>query len=77
MSKSLKKVFRRFERLLLTLAASAALTAVLMNLNFNLLEANLYDLRMTKGAQAAADSNIVLVTIDGKTTKALDEFTVG
>jgi signal transduction histidine kinase len=70
----LKTIIRRFERLLLTLAASAALTALLMNLDFNLLEANLYDLRMAKGTQAPADPGIVLVTLDDKTTKALDEF---
>lgn len=74
MSKKLKIFARRFERFLLTLAASAALTALLMNLDFNLLEANLYDLRMSKGSQPAADQNIVLVSLDDKTAKALDEF---
>jgi signal transduction histidine kinase len=74
MSKKLKTIARRFERPLLTLAAAAALTALLLNLDFNLLEANLYDLRMAKGSQPDADQNIVLVTLDNKTTKALDEF---
>jgi signal transduction histidine kinase len=70
----LQSFFYRFERTLLILAASAGLTALLMNLNFNLFEANLYDLRMAKGTQASADSQIVLVTLDDKTTKALDEL---
>ena len=74
MPMNLKTIARRFERLLLTLAASAGLTALLMNFNFNLLEANLYDLRMTKGSQFAADSSIVLVTLDDKTTHSLDEL---
>jgi signal transduction histidine kinase len=70
----LQSFFFRFERTLLVLAASAGLTALLMNLNFNLFEANLYDLRMAKGAQPQGDSQIVLVTLDDKTTKALDEL---
>jgi CHASE2 domain-containing sensor protein len=75
MSLKLKSIFRRFERLLLTLAASVALTVLLMNLDsLNVLEANLYDMRMSKGAQPAADQNIVQVTLDEKTTKALDEL---
>ena len=74
MLKKLKIILRRFERPLLTLAASACLTAILINLDFNLLEANLYDLRMSKGSQPAADQSIVQVTLDDKTTKALDEI---
>lgn len=74
MLKKLKIILRRFERPLLTLAASACLTGILINLDFNLLEANLYDLRMSKGSQPAADQSIVQVTLDDKTTKALDEI---
>jgi len=70
----LQSFFYRFERTLLILAAAAGLTALLMNLNFNLLEANLYDLRMSKGSQPKADSQIVLITLDDKTTKDLDEL---
>jgi CHASE2 domain-containing sensor protein len=70
----LQSFFYRFERILLILAAAAGLTALLMNLNFNLLEANLYDLRMSKGSQPKPDSQIVLITLDDKTTKDLDEL---
>jgi signal transduction histidine kinase len=70
----LQSFFYRFERTLLVLAAAAGLTALLMNLNFNLFEASLYDFRMARGAQPKADSQIVLVTLDDKTTKDLDEL---
>ena len=72
--KKLKRILNRYERLVMILAASAALTTLLMNLDFNLLEANLYDFRMSRGPQPKADQNIVLVTLDDKTTKALDEY---
>lgn len=69
----------RFEQPLLhgggILLGSGLLTAVLLNLDFNLLEANLYDLRMARGIQAEADPNIVVVAIDDASTQALDEFT--
>jgi len=55
-------------------AAAAALTAVLLNFDFGLFEAKLYDLRMSVGYQPKPDSRIVLVTLDHATTKALDEF---
>jgi signal transduction histidine kinase len=47
---------------------------VLFNLDFNLLEANLYDMRMARGIQPTADPSIVVVTLDDATTQALDEF---
>ncbi|MGK5084981.1 CHASE2 domain-containing protein [Bdellovibrionota bacterium FG-1] len=53
---------------------AAALTAILLNLDFALLEANLYDFRMSHGVQAPADSSIVIITLDDATTKGLDEF---
>ena len=43
----------KFEKPLMILAGAAGLTAVLLNLDFNLLEANLYDLRMARGSQPA------------------------
>ncbi len=67
-------LFRRFDAPLILLACSIGMTAVLMNLEFNLLEANLYDLRMSRGPQKSPDSRIVLVTIDDNTTKGLDQF---
>ena len=45
-----------------------------MNLQFNLLDAGLYDFRMAHGTPAIPDLNIVLVTIDDQTTKTLEEF---
>jgi CHASE2 domain-containing sensor protein len=59
---------------LVVLACAAALTVVLSNLEFNLLEANLYDFRMARGTQSPASPDIVLVTLDDSTTKTLDEF---
>lgn len=56
------------------LLGAIGLTAVLLNLDFTLLEANLYDLRMSRGMQASPDPSIVLVTVDDVTAKALDDF---
>lgn len=56
------------------LLGAAILTAVLLNLDFNLLEANLYDMRMARGIQAKPDPSIVIVTLDDASTAALDEF---
>ena len=65
---------RPLEQLLIVLAGAAAVTAILMSFDFNMLEASLYDLRMAHGFQAKADPNIVLVTLDDATTAALDEL---
>ena len=72
--KFIQKLGRRFEKPLIIVAGAAALTSLLLNLDFNLLEANLYDLRMSRGSQAPADSNIVLITLDEETTRDLNEF---
>jgi signal transduction histidine kinase len=56
------------------LFGAAGLTFVLLNLDFNLLEANLYDMRMARGIQASADPGIALVTLDDASTKELDEL---
>lgn len=70
----LKPIWNRYERALVILAIAAGLTAVLLNFEFNLLEAKLYDLRVAKSAQLEADSGIVLVTLDDPTIQALDAF---
>jgi hypothetical protein len=69
-----KKHIRTLEKPAMILASAAGLTAILMNLEFNLLEANLYDFRMSRGFQPEASSDIVLVTLDDETTKTLNEF---
>jgi signal transduction histidine kinase len=56
------------------LLGAGLLTAVLLNLDFNLLEANLYDMRMARGAQPKPDPSIVLVTLDDDSSRTLDEF---
>ncbi len=66
--------FNSFERTLLVLSVSACVTLALCNLNFNFLEANLYDMRMSHGVDKAGDPNIVLVTLDDTTSQRLDEF---
>ncbi len=53
---------------------AGTLTIVLMQLEFNLLEANLYDFRMARGPQARPSSEIVLVTVDDSSAKELNDF---
>jgi signal transduction histidine kinase len=72
--KSVKNTLKKFEKPLTILAGAAGLTAILVNLDFNLLEAQLYDLRISHGIQHKPDPAITLVTLDDRTTKALDEF---
>lgn len=72
--RKLKSVARRFEKTLLILLSAAGLTAALMSIEFSLLEANLYDVRMSHGTQPSPDKSIVLVTLDDLTTKVLNEF---
>jgi len=69
----IKHWYRRYEKTLMIIAASAALTAVLVNVDLNLVEAKLYDFRTAYGLQQRPDPNIVLVTLDHATTTALDE----
>jgi signal transduction histidine kinase len=69
-----KELMRRLERPVLTLAAAASLAAVLMSLEFNLLEANLYDYRMSASSQPRPDPGIALITLDDATVRELDEF---
>jgi signal transduction histidine kinase len=72
--KSVWDVLKKFEKPIVTVLGSLGLTAVLLNLDFSLLEANLYDFRVAQGFQRPADSRIVLVTIDDSTTQSFDEF---
>jgi len=53
---------------------AVVLTAVLMNLEFNSLEAKLYDFRMMKGMAPKPDSQITLVTLDDQTVQSTGEF---
>ncbi len=62
------------EKLLMLLAGAAVLTAVLLSLDFKLLETKLYDLKVAHGFSIPADPNILLITVDDAASKALDEF---
>jgi signal transduction histidine kinase len=67
-------VLKKFEKPIVTLLGSLSLTAVLLNLDFSLLEANLYDFRVSRGIQTQADPRILLVTLDDATASSVDEF---
>ncbi len=69
----LKRLIRKYEKTAMVVLSSFALTAILMSLDFNLLEAKLYDFRMSHGIQPKPDSDIVLVTVDAETTRNLSE----
>ncbi|MCM2276729.1 MAG: CHASE2 and HATPase_c domain-containing protein [Oligoflexia bacterium] len=69
-----KARLRKHEKNLLILAVAAVLTGVLLNINFRWLEAPLYDLRVARQSGSRADQDIVLVTLDDTSTRALDEF---
>ena len=56
------------------LVGALVLTSLMMNLEFNLFEANLYDTRMIRTFQPTPSSDIILVTLDEATTKGLDEI---
>jgi signal transduction histidine kinase len=64
---------RRYEKPIMVLLAAAGLTAILMNLEFNILEATLYDLRASASTTSPPDSRIALIAIDEVTTKSLDK----
>ena len=65
---------KKFERPLTILVGSASLTALLLNFDFNFLEAKLYDFRVSHGFQSKPNPSIVLVTLDDATSKEFDEF---
>lgn len=70
----LKERIKQLEKPMLIFFGAASLTIALTGFEFNYLEATLYDFRMAKGPQRKADSDIVLVTLDDATTRALNEF---
>ncbi|MBY0471281.1 CHASE2 domain-containing protein [bacterium] len=72
--RSLRPLTQVWEKTTLVLLGALTLTAILIGLDFNFLEANLYDLRVSRGAQFKADPKIVIVAIDDVTLKVLDEF---
>ncbi len=67
-------LLKKFEKPLVVFVAALGLTTVLMNLEFNLLEANLYDLRMARGWNPESSKDIVLITIDDQTLRSLGEI---
>ena len=69
-----KQYLRLSENLLVAVTGAALLTTVISQFEFNFFEASLYDLRIRRGAQPAADQNIVLITLDDATTRALNDF---
>lgn len=72
--KKLKELFHIFEKPVIVLVSAASITALLFNLEFNLFEAKLYDFRVSFGEQQEPNPNIVVITVDDKTTEALNEF---
>jgi signal transduction histidine kinase len=75
--KSIKRVFsnREINKTLLIALAAFFLTLTLMILKLDLFEAKLYDTRMRVAPTPSVDSDIVIIAIDEKTLKTLDEFT--
>jgi len=69
-----KKYVKKYEKPLTFILSAVCLTLLLLNMDFNFLEANLYDLRMSRGIQSKANRDIVLVTLDDATTKEFNEF---
>ena len=72
--KNVMRLLQQFDRSLVILLGSLTLTAILVNVGFNLIEAKLYDLRMAWGLSVKPSPEIVLVAIDQATTKAFDEM---
>ena len=70
----LQRWVKNYERPLTIFLGSFCLTALLINLDFHYLEANLYDIRMSKGYQSKANKDIVLITLDDQTTKEFDDL---
>jgi signal transduction histidine kinase len=69
-----KPILQKLEKPAIILAAAAVLTAILVNIEFNLLEANLYDFRMAHGPQPAPSSDIVTIAIDDATVESMNDF---
>src|SRR5690606_15241019 len=64
---------RRFEIPSLLFLGALGLSAALLSFEFHLLEANLYDFRMARGTKPTPSSEIVVITLDDPTAKALGE----
>ncbi len=69
----LKRVIQKHNRTITLLGSAAGLTAILINLEFNLLEANLYDLRVVQSIKNPPDQDIVMVSLDDHTTRELSD----
>ncbi|MBI2711976.1 MAG: CHASE2 domain-containing protein [Bdellovibrio sp.] len=74
MQKWLRKWVRKFEKPLTVLAGAASLSFLLLNFDFNFLEANLYDMRVSRSYSQPPNPEIALITLDDNTIKTLDEF---
>ena len=70
----LLKWVKKFEKFFTVLAGAASLSFLLLNFDFNYLEANLYDMRVARGYSVPPNPEIVLVTLDDLTTNELDDF---
>ncbi len=70
----LKSKLRKYEKFILVLLGSASLSSLLVSLDFNLLEANLYDLRFSASLPAQTDSRIVLITLNDEAAQTLDDI---
>ncbi|NBZ97125.1 MAG: CHASE2 domain-containing protein, partial [Proteobacteria bacterium] len=69
MNRSVFLRLRRWERPLLSVLASVAITGVLTRFEFRSFEASLYDLLTTTGLHVRPNSDIVLLTVDDSTLK--------
>ncbi len=74
MLSSWRKKLQRYENALVAIVGAASLTTVLAQFEFNQFEAALYDFRIRQGAPPKADPNIVVITLDDLTTRALNDF---
>jgi signal transduction histidine kinase len=70
----LQRWIERHEKALLILLGSTLLTSVLVNLDFHLLEATLYDFRARRAETLSDNPDILLIALDDHTTQKLDEF---
>lgn len=64
----------RLKRIFITLGAAFAVTFVLLNLEFNLFEAHLYDFRVRNSVSKGFSPNVALVVLDEKTITTLKDF---
>jgi len=69
-----KGLLKKYDKAIMIALGATLLTGFLMNLEFNMLESSLYDLRMKLGTQPYPSQEIALIALDDKTTAQLDEF---